>query len=101
MYPHSIRVGDASEYLSQVSADWCNDNGVKLAYNESGKPIQNAYIERFKRTCRHEVLDGFVIESLNLTGNDRSLNAVRVFAGVIPPLRSYDPNISRSSGAPR
>jgi putative transposase len=62
--PDAIRVDNGPEYLSQVFADWCNDNGVKLHYIQPGKPNQNAYIERFNRTFRHEVLDAYVFESL-------------------------------------
>ena len=52
------------EYLSQVFADWCRRNHVELRYIQPGKPNQNAYIERFNRTFRHEVLDAYVFESL-------------------------------------
>jgi putative transposase len=62
--PEAIRVDNGPEYLSQVFADWCRDNGVKLKYIQPGKPNQNAYIERFNRTFRHEVLDAYVFESL-------------------------------------
>lgn len=63
--PKAIRVDNGPEYLSQVFADWCQDNGIKLNYIQPGKPNQNAYIERFNRTFRHEVLDAYVFESLS------------------------------------
>ncbi len=62
--PDAIRVDNGPEYLSQVFADWCRRNHVHLRYIQPGKPNQNAYIERFNRTFRHEVLDAYVFESL-------------------------------------
>ena len=62
--PDAIRVDNGPEYLSRVFASWCRDQGVKLNYIQSGKTNQNAYIERFSRTFRHEVLDAFVFEAL-------------------------------------
>jgi len=49
---------------SRANADWCRNNRVTLNYIQPGKPNQNAYIERFNRTFRHEVLDAYVFESL-------------------------------------
>ncbi len=53
------------EYLSEVFAGWCPDQDIRLNYIQPGKPNQNAYIERFNRTFRHEVLDACVFESLH------------------------------------
>lgn len=63
--PDAVRVDNGPEYLSQVFADWCRDNRVTLNYIQPGKPNQNAYIERFNRTFRHEALDAYVFESLH------------------------------------
>ena len=38
------------------------NNGVKLFYIQPGKPNQNAYIERFNRTCQHEGLNAYAFE---------------------------------------
>jgi putative transposase len=51
--------------IVSILAGWCRDNSVKLIYIQPGKPNQNAYIERFNRTYRHEVLDAYVFESLH------------------------------------
>jgi putative transposase len=62
--PDAIRVDNGPEYLSEVFADWCRSHHVELRYIQPGKPNQNAYIERFNRTFRHEVLDAYIFESL-------------------------------------
>ena len=38
---------------------------MKLAYIEPGKPTQNAYVERFNRTFREEVLDVYSFSDLD------------------------------------
>jgi putative transposase len=38
--------------------------GITIAYIQPGKPQQNAYIERYNRTVRHEWLDQNIFETI-------------------------------------
>jgi putative transposase len=63
--PKAIRVDNSPEFLSQVFVDWCDENQVEIRYIQPGKPNQNAYVERFNRTYRSEVLDAYLFDNLD------------------------------------
>jgi len=62
--PNAIRCDNGPEYVSQQLIDWANKCKITLMYIQPGKPTQNAYIERFNRTARHEWLELYLFESI-------------------------------------
>ena len=59
-----IRVDNGDEMTAQLFVDCCREENIEIAYIQPGKPNQNAYIERFNRSFRTEVLDANVFSSL-------------------------------------
>ena len=51
------RLDNGPELTADAFVDWAEENGVKLMFIQPGKPNQNAFIERFNRSFRQEVLD--------------------------------------------
>ena len=62
--PKALRMDNGPELLSKVLVDWCKARGVAMRYIQPGKPNQNAFIERFNKTYRNEVLDAYLFNSL-------------------------------------
>ena len=62
--PEAIRCDNGPELLSTSFVTWCEKNEVELRYIQPGKPNQNAYIERFNRTYRDEVLSAYLFDDL-------------------------------------
>ena len=54
--PHAIRVDNGPEYVSHALHQWAEDRKIALRHIQPGKPRQNAYVERYNRTVRHEWL---------------------------------------------
>lgn len=63
-YPQRIRVDNGPEFTSAAFHDWAATHRVQLDFIQPGHPAQNAYIERFNRTYREEVLDFYLFSSL-------------------------------------
>ena len=62
--PRIIRCDNGPELISQQLVEWTEKRGIKLQYIQPGKPQQNAYVERFNRTVRHEWLDQHLFRSI-------------------------------------
>jgi putative transposase len=62
--PEAIRCDNGTELIAEAFVSWCQDHGVEIRYIQPGKPDQNAYIERFNRTYREEVLNAYLFETL-------------------------------------
>jgi putative transposase len=64
-YPKQLRQDNGPEFIAHALEIWAEENKVKLDFIKPGTPTQNAYIERFNRTYRNEVLDCYLFDSLN------------------------------------
>jgi putative transposase len=62
--PKQIRVDNGPELISNRLESWAEERHIILIHIEPGKPAQNAYIERFNRTYREEVLNAYLFDNL-------------------------------------
>jgi putative transposase len=57
--PQFVCCDIGSEMCSAVFRTWAEQHGVHVMSIQPGKPTQNAYVERFNRTVRHEWLSDY------------------------------------------
>lgn len=62
--PKRLRLDNGPELVSLALSQWADRHGIALTFIQPGKPTQNAYIERFNRTYRTEVLDRYIFNTL-------------------------------------
>ena len=63
--PRALRLDNGSELTFTAFIEWCAEQNIELRFIQPGKPDQNAFIARFSRTYRNEVLDAYVFDSLD------------------------------------
>jgi putative transposase len=63
--PDVLRVDNGPEFMSGDFVAWAESAGMKIQYIQPGEPNQNAYIERFNKTYRDEVLDLYLFQNLD------------------------------------
>lgn len=64
-YTLKMRMDNGPELISLTLAQRAEEHGVMLEFIRPGKPTQNAFIERFNRTYRTEILDFYLFRTLN------------------------------------
>lgn len=62
--PKALRLDNGPEHISYEFRQWAESQGIELRFIQPGKPAQNAYVERFNRTVRHEWLDQTIFQSI-------------------------------------
>ena len=62
--PEAIRMDNGPEMTSQTFIEWAVEMGIELLFIQPRKSIQNAFVERFNRSFRDEVLDTNLFNSI-------------------------------------
>jgi putative transposase len=62
--PKELRCDNGPEYISTSLGDWAKENDITLKFIQPGNPQQNAYIERYNRTVRYDLLNQYLFHSI-------------------------------------
>jgi putative transposase len=95
--PARVRLDNGPEFTAEAFVEWCTAQRIGIGYIQPGKPDQNAFIERFNRSYREEVLDAHLFDSLDgvreitdawleVYNNERPHDSL----GRVPPLTSSE-----------
>jgi putative transposase len=63
--PLAIRLDNGPELTSESFTEWAKEHGIELRFIQPGKPNQNAFIERFNKSFREEVLNANLFNTLS------------------------------------
>jgi putative transposase len=70
--PSTVRVDNGPEFLAEAFQSWCLEHGIEIRYIQPGKPNQNAYVERFNKSYREEILDAYLFETSTRRSSSRT-----------------------------
>jgi len=76
--------GAVPELTSMAFTEWCTNRGIDARFIQPGKPDQNAFIERFNKTYRDEMLDAYVFESVEQVREGHQDMVTRIQRGAAP-----------------
>jgi putative transposase len=62
--PLTIRVDNGPELINPTLLAWAEARGIVIRHIQPGKPQQNAYIERYNRSVRHEWLGQYLFADI-------------------------------------
>lgn len=102
--PDRIRMDNGPEFISEYLATWAKTQGIVLTHIQPGRPMQNAYIERFNGSFRRELLDSYIFETLDevrlmtqewmdVYNNERPHDSLND----LPPKRYLEQNLKNST----
>lgn len=63
--PEKIRMDNGPEFIANIAEVWSRVYEIHFACIQSGKPTHNAYIERFNKTYKSQILDAYIFENLD------------------------------------
>lgn len=63
--PEAIRLDNGPELTAEAFTEWAKEHDIQLLFIQPGKPNQNAFIERFNRSFRNEVLDANLFDAIS------------------------------------
>lgn len=63
--PERLRMDNGPGFIAHAMQEWAAKNGIVFSYIQPGMPMQNGLIERFNKTYRTEVLNGWIFQRLD------------------------------------
>ncbi len=59
-----IRCDNGPEYISDRLKAWSKKHNIQLKFIQPGNPQQNAYVERFNRIVRYDLLNQYIFKEI-------------------------------------